>query len=160
VDVATAADTTLVVVQPGWGDAVQAAKAGILEIADVFVVNKADREGTGDVVRDLRAMLRMGPKLSWEPPIVKTSTVSGEGVDELWKAVAEHRAHGESSGELEAKRRRRVLNEVEDMVALRLRARTAGLLDQADGAEVAAGLLARRLDPYAAVERLLDRLTG
>src|SRR5881296_1743460 len=92
VEVATAADTTLVVLQPGWGDAVQAAKAGILEVADVFVVNKADREGAGDVVRDLRGMVRMGPKLDWEPPIVKTSTVSGEGVDELWDAIAGHRA--------------------------------------------------------------------
>jgi LAO/AO transport system kinase len=159
VEVATAADTTLVVLQPGWGDAVQAAKAGILEVADVFVVNKADREGAGDVVRDLRAMLRMGPKLPWEPPIVKTSTVDGEGIDELWNAIARHRLHGESTGELKAKRRRRILEEVENMVALRLRARTAGLLDEGDGSEVAAGLLARKLDPYAAVERLLARLT-
>src|SRR6059058_1676370 len=87
VEIATAADTTLVVVQPGWGDAVQAAKAGILEIADVFVVNKADREGSKDVVRDLRNMLRMGPKLPWEPPIVKTSTVSGDGIEDLWRAI-------------------------------------------------------------------------
>src|SRR5947207_4940039 len=101
VDVATAADTTLVVVQPGWGDAVQAAKAGILEVADVFVVNKADREGAGDVVRDLRAMLRMGPKRSWEPPIVKTSTVNGEGIDELWEAISGHRVHLEDTGQLE-----------------------------------------------------------
>src|SRR5436190_4269614 len=96
VEVATAADTTLVVVSPGWGDAVQAAKAGILESADVFVVNKADREGAGDVVRDLKGMLRMGPKLAWEPPIVRTSTVSGEGVEDLWAAIASHRTHGES----------------------------------------------------------------
>src|SRR5437763_11865401 len=86
VEVATATDTTLVVVQPGWGDAVQASKAGILEIADVFVVNKADRGGAGDAVRDLRNMLRMGPKVDWAPPIVKTSAVSGEGIDELWNA--------------------------------------------------------------------------
>src|SRR5437762_11194648 len=75
VEVATAADTTLVVLQPGWGDAIQAAKAGILEVADVFVVNKAEREGADDVVRDVKAMLRMGPKLDWSPPIVRTSTV-------------------------------------------------------------------------------------
>src|SRR5438874_8697573 len=98
VEVASATDTTLVVVQPGWGDAVQASKAGILEIADVFVVNKADREGAAEVARDLRNMLRMGPKLSWEPPIVRTSTVTGEGIDELWAAVAGHRDHGESTG--------------------------------------------------------------
>src|SRR5437870_4728649 len=86
VEVATTADTTLVVLQPGWGDAVQAAKAGILEVADVFVVNKADREGAGDVVRDLKGMLRMGPKMEWTPLIVKTSTVTAEGIDELWEA--------------------------------------------------------------------------
>ena len=160
VDVATAADTTLVAVQPGWGDAVQAAKAGILEVADVFVVNKADREGAGDVVRDLRAMLRMGPKLSWEPPIVRTSTVSGEGVEDLWAAIASHRTHGESTGELGAKRRRRILEEVESMVAFRLRARTAGLLDEGGAPELAEDLVARRLDPYAAVDRLIDRLTS
>src|SRR5437763_7799179 len=82
VEVATATDTTLVVVQPGWGDAVQAAKAGILEIADVFVVNKADRGGAGDAVRDLRNMLRMGPQGDWAPPIVKTAAVSREGIDD------------------------------------------------------------------------------
>src|SRR5438552_12026271 len=77
VEVATATDTTLVVVAPGWGDYVQVAKAGILEIADVFVVNKSDREGADDAVRDLRNMLRMGPKAEWVPPIVRTSTVTG-----------------------------------------------------------------------------------
>src|SRR2546422_5176778 len=85
VEVASATDTTLVVVQPGWGEAQQAAKAGILEIADVFVVNKADREGADDAVRDLRSMLRMGPKTDWVPPIGKTSTVTGDGIDELWE---------------------------------------------------------------------------
>src|SRR2546421_2710380 len=113
VEVATTADTTLVVLQPGWGDAVQAAKAGILEIADVFVVNKADREGAGDVVRDVKGMLRMGPKLDWEPPIVKTSTVSGEGIEDLWKAIEAHHRHGETTGSLAARRRRRILEEGE-----------------------------------------------
>jgi LAO/AO transport system kinase len=158
VEVATTADTTLVVLQPGWGDAVQAAKAGILEVADVFVVNKADREGAGDVVRDLTGMLRMGPKLDWEPPIVRTSTVSGDGIDALWKAVEAHRAHLQSSGELDQRRSRRILEEVEDMVALRLRARTAGLLDQGEGSKLAGDLAARRLDPYRAAEILLERM--
>src|SRR6266571_36548 len=142
VEVATAADTTLVVVQPGWGDAVQAAKAGILEIADVFVVNKADREGADDAVRDLRNMLRMGPKLEWEPPIVKTSTVSGDGIEELWEAVAGHRAHLNQTDELEQRRRKRILEEVENMVALRLRARTAGLLNEGAESKLADDLAA------------------
>jgi len=158
VEVATAADTTLVVLQPGWGDAVQAAKAGILEVADVFVVNKADREGAGDVVRDLKGMLRMGPKLAWEPPIVKTSTVNGEGIDELWEAISGHRVHLEDTGQLEGKRRRRVLEEVESMVALRLRARTAGLLDQGAEAELADDLAARRIDPYRVAGILLEKV--
>ena len=158
VEVATAADTTLVVVQPGWGDAVQAAKAGILEIADVFVVNKADREGSKDVVRDLRGMLRMGPKLSWEPPIVLTSTVEGSGIDDLWEAVEAHRRHLGSTGELDAKRARRILEEVENMVALRLRARTAGLLDAGDETNLAEELAARKIDPYAAADILLSRV--
>src|SRR5438874_6801778 len=80
VEVATATDTTLVVVAPGWGDAVQVAKAGILEIGDVFVVNKADRDGANDAVRDLNMMLRQGPRLEWTPPVVRTSTVTGEGI--------------------------------------------------------------------------------
>src|SRR5439155_14530555 len=79
VEVATATDTTLVVVSPGWGDAVQVSKAGILEIADLFVVNKADKEGAEDAVRDLRSMLRMGPKATWTPSSVKTYNTSGEG---------------------------------------------------------------------------------
>jgi LAO/AO transport system kinase len=160
VEVATTADTTLVVVQPGWGDAVQAAKAGILEIADVFVVNKADREGAGDVVRELRSMLRMGPRQTWEPPIVKTSTVTAEGVDELWEAIEAHRAHLEGSGGLADRRRRRVLEEVEGMVAERLRARTAGLLDGQAAGTLADDLTERRVDPYRAAEILLDRVSG
>jgi LAO/AO transport system kinase len=160
VEVATAADTTVVVVQPGWGDAVQAAKAGILEIADVFVVNKADREGAGEVVRELKSMLRMGPRQAWEPAIVKTSTVSGEGIDELWEALEAHRAHQEDSGELGERRRRRVLEEVEGMVAERLRTRTAGLLDGEAESALADELAERRVDPYRAAEILLERVSG
>jgi LAO/AO transport system kinase len=158
VEVATQADTTLVVVQPGWGDAVQAAKAGILEIADVFVVNKADREGAGEVVRDLKGMLRMGPKLDWAPPVVKTSTVNGDGIDELWDAIAAHRDHEESSGRLVEKRRRRVLEEVESLVAAQLRARMAATLDRGAESDLADDLAARRIDPYRAAEILLGRL--
>jgi GTPase len=162
VEVITATDTTLVVVSPGWGDAVQVAKAGILEIADVFVVNKADREGVQDAVRDLKQMLRMGPASDWTPPVVRTSTLTGEGVDELWEAIDAHRAFQVSSGQLQAKRRRRVLDEVKGMVAERLRRRVGTLLD-ADGgaeAEVARDLAERKIDPYAAAALLLERLGG
>ena len=157
VEVATATDTTLVVVAPGWGDHVQVAKAGILEIADVFVVNKADKEGATEAARDLKGMLRMGPKLEWSPPIVQTSTVTGDGVEDLWQAIESHRAHLEDTGGLEAKRRNRVLEEVKSIVAFRLRERTAGLLaGRAEG--LAQDLAERRVDPYAAADSLMDGL--
>ena len=159
VEVAAATDTTVVAVAPGWGDAVQASKAGILEIADVFVVNKADRDGAAETVRDLRNMLRMGPRTEWEPPIVKTSTVTGDGISELWEAVERHRSFLTDSGELERRRARRILTEVEAMVAERLRARASGLLrsEALDG--LAAALAERSLDPYAAADQLMAQLT-
>ena len=159
VEVAAATDTTVVAVAPGWGDAVQASKAGILEIADVFVVNKADRDGAAETVRDLRNMLRMGPRTEWEPPIVKTSTVTGDGISELWEAVERHRSFLTDSGELERRRSRRILTEVEAMVAERLRARASGLLrsEALDG--LAAALAERSLDPYAAADQLMAQLT-
>ena len=156
VEVATATDTTLVVVAPGWGDYVQVAKAGILEIADVFVVNKADREGAGDAARDLGSMLRMGPKMDWTPPVVKTSTVTAEGVDELWEAIDQHRKHQESTGALEEKRRTRILEEVKSMVAFRLRERATDALDVDVG--LAEEVATRTLDPYRAAEILLQRV--
>jgi LAO/AO transport system kinase len=160
VEVATAADTTLVVVAPGWGDAVQASKAGILEIADVFVVNKADRDGATEAVRDLEAMLRMGPELEWRPPIIETSTLNGEGVDDLWEAIESHRKHLESTGGLETRRRQRVLREVEEMVSVRLRDRVAGMLEAGALEELADDLAARRVDPYSATDILIGRMEG
>jgi LAO/AO transport system kinase len=155
VEVATATDTTLVVVAPGWGDYVQVAKAGILEIADVFVVNKADKEGADDAVRDLKNMLRTGPKMEWTPPIMKTSTVTGDGIAELGEAIQEHREHQERTGALEEKRRRRVIQEVKQMVGFRLQERAAVFL--ADGHDGLAGdLVERRIDPYAAADSLMD----
>ena len=158
VEVATAADTTLVVVSPGWGDAVQASKAGILEVADVFVVNKADRDGATEAVRDLEAMLRMGPELEWRPPIIKTSTVNGEGIDDLWGAVESHRKHLESTRALDRKRRERLLREVEDMVSVRLRQRAAALLEEGTLEELADDLAARRVDPYRATDILIRKM--
>jgi LAO/AO transport system kinase len=158
--VATAADTTLVVVAPGWGDAIQASKAGILEIADVFVVNKADRPGADEAVRDLEVMLRMGPDLEWTPPVVRTSTQSHDGVEDLWEAIEAHRKHLESTGELDRRRRARILREVEDMVSVRLRARAAELLEAGALESVADDLVARRVDPYRATAILLERMEG
>jgi LAO/AO transport system kinase len=158
VDVAAATDTTVVVVTPGWGDAVQVAKAGILEVADVFVVNKADREGADAAVRDLQQMLRLGPELAWMPPVVKTAAASGQGVEELWEQVGAHRAYLEASGELERGRRLRLVREVESLAVESLRARVRELLD-AD-AELVDDVMQRRTDPYRAAERILERLGG
>lgn len=158
VEVATAADTTLVIVAPGWGDAIQASKAGILEIADVFVVNKADRDGAGEAVRDLEAMLHLGPKLEWPPPVVRTSAQDHAGIDDLWDAIDSHRKHLESTGELERRRRRRLLREVEDMVSLRLRERIDARLEEGDLESLADDLVARRIDPYAATDMLVSKL--
>ena len=120
VEVAGHADTTLVVVNPGWGDAVQATKAGLLEIADVFVVNKADRAGTRDTVRDLEGMLELASATSWQPPIVCTTATAGEGIDDLWLAIGRHRAHLESTGGDVARRRERLRVEVRTIVAEQL----------------------------------------
>ena len=154
VDVAGAADTTIVVVNPGWGDAVQASKAGLLEIADVFVINKADRPGVKDTRRDLERMLDLSDGSSWRPPILATTAVTGEGVAELWAAVDEHRAHQSASGELRARRRDRLADEISEIVAALLRERaraTAG--DRLD--QLAGRVAAREIDPWTAATELL-----
>jgi LAO/AO transport system kinase len=158
VDVAAATDTTLVVVAPGWGDHVQVAKAGILEIADVFVVNKADREGAEGAVRDLRQMIRLGPERPWTPPIVATTAARGDGLDELWSAIEAHRDHLVSSGTLDALRRERLAAEVGTLATERMRERVRDALD-ADAA-LLEDLGERRIDPYRAAAILAARIAG
>jgi LAO/AO transport system kinase len=158
VEVATAADTTIVVVTPGWGDSIQVAKAGIMEIADVFVVNKSDMEGADRAVRDLRTMLEMGPERDWVPPVVATSTLQSSGVSELWEAVTAHREYLEASGELIVRRSARLLSEVEDIVAQTLRERAAASLEATP--ELIEDLTQRRLDPYAAADLTLRGIPG
>lgn len=116
VGIAAQADTTLVVLNPGWGDEVQANKAGLLEVADVLVVNKCDRPGAAEAVKHLKGMLALAPPRPWVPPIVRTSAVSDEGLDELWGAIRDHRAHLEASGELERGRGERRVQEVRQRV--------------------------------------------
>ncbi|HSD48280.1 MAG TPA: methylmalonyl Co-A mutase-associated GTPase MeaB, partial [Actinomycetota bacterium] len=155
VDVAAATDTTLVVVAPGWGDAVQVAKAGILEIADVFVVNKADREGADAAVRDLRQMLRLGPELAWTPPVLETAAADGTGVEDLWDAIDAHAAYLENTGQLADGRRARLLREVESLTVEGLRGRVRSMLE--DDADLADALVERRTDPYRAASLLVAR---
>ncbi|HVF03721.1 MAG TPA: methylmalonyl Co-A mutase-associated GTPase MeaB, partial [Frankiaceae bacterium] len=123
VDVAAATDTTIVVLAPGAGDAVQMAKAGILEIADVFVVNKGDRDGARETARDLRQMLQMGAAREWAPPVLITTATGASGLGELWTAVVEHREHLAATGGLAQRRRDRLRREVESLAAEGLRAR-------------------------------------
>jgi LAO/AO transport system kinase len=157
VDVAAATDTAVVVLAPGMGDAIQIAKAGILEAADIFVVNKADRDGAPDVAKELRQMLHLGRARDWEPPVLLASAAKGEGVEEVWAAVREHRERAEASGALAAKRRARLLREVESLAAERFRLSAAAAL--ADDPALAEDLAERRIDPYAAAEGLLRRAT-
>jgi LAO/AO transport system kinase len=154
VEVAGAADTTVVVVNPGWGDAVQAAKAGLLEIADCFVVNKADRPGTRAAVRDLEQMLDLAPGRDWRPPIVETVATEDEGIDALFDAIAGHRAHLEEQGGLETRRRARLRDEVRGIVLARLAAAADAHCAGDHFEQVLARVAARELDPYAAAAEL------
>ena len=152
VAITDACDSTVVVVNPGWGDAVQAAKAGLMEIADVFVVNKADRDGARETVRELRHMLALSED-AWKPDIVRTIATKDEGIDELWTAIEKHKAHQEEKGLLDARRRRRIRKEIEAIALERYRARlskdSSTLLD-----ELTMQVQSRALDPYAAADRL------
>ena len=155
VEIAGHADTTVVVVNPGWGDAVQAAKAGLMEIADIFVVNKADRAGVADTVSDLRGMLELSGALDWTPPIVQTIATNGDGVDELYDAIAAHRAHLESTGRAEQRRRDRLRDELRGMVAARLLGRVDEIC-RGPAFDAAVDAVANRTeDPYAATDALL-----
>ena len=157
VEIAGAADTTVVVVNPGWGDAVQANKAGLLEIADVFVINKADRPGAAETERDLANMLDMNMHMgAWRPPILRTVAAKGEGVEALWEAVNEHRRHLEADGELRQRRERRLRDELREIVVRRLEQRAEAALEGPAFAGLEADLFARKLDPYTAAERLLE----
>ncbi len=154
IEVAGEADTTLVVVNPGWGDAVQAAKAGLLEIADLFVVNKADRDGAAETVRDLEFMLDLSLDSDWRPPIVKTVASKGEGHEELWEAILSHRAFLESDGRLAARRTKRIREELRAIVVASLYERAGELLAGERFDELAAAVEAREVDPYSAAESL------
>jgi LAO/AO transport system kinase len=160
VEVAGAADTTLVVVNPGWGDAVQASKAGLLEVADVFVVNKADREGAAETRRDLEGMLDLGhrPPDAWRPPVLEAVATTGRGVEEVWAAVSRHKAHLEATGELARRRERRLVDELRSIVARRLEERARQLLGEEGLERLEGDVVGRALDPWAAADEVLAAL--
>jgi LAO/AO transport system kinase len=160
VEVAALADTTLVLLAPGMGDGIQAAKAGILEVGDVFVVNKADRDGADQVVRDLRGAIRLAERApgDWRPPIVKAVAVRREGLDDVRSAVAKHRDWMERSGELDLRRRRRVRDEIEAIAVTALRQRFGDLHGDARLDTLAEKVLAGQYDPYAAADEIIAAL--
>jgi LAO/AO transport system kinase len=162
VEIAGKADTTVVVVNPGWGDAVQANKAGLMEIADVFVINKADRKGVDETRRDLEQMLELSDLSvdAWRPPILAAIATTGEGVAELWDAVLAHRAAIEASGELVRRRRRRLEQELREIVARRLELRARQLATGARWDKLQAEVAEHRLDPWAAADEMLDGIGG
>jgi len=161
VDVVGVAETVVVVLAPGLGDEIQAIKAGIMEIGDVFVVNKADREGVDRAVSDIEAMLNMNPEGKWRPPVLKTTAITGEGVRALFGKIVEHRDYLKS-GALKRRRRRMVEGELLEAVRERAVESIVESLRAKGGLEkVVEEILARKTDPYSAAERLLqERLKG
>jgi LAO/AO transport system ATPase len=163
-EIASLADTTLVLVAPGMGDGIQAAKAGILEVADLFVVNKADRDGADQTVRDLRYMQSLGGRHSeaghWRPPISRTvaSRDTDNGIDEVLEKVEEHRQWLESSGEGHRRRTERAAREVEAIAVAALRGRMGDVHGSAALGALAERVVAGETDPYRAADALLDQL--
>jgi LAO/AO transport system kinase len=158
VDVIDHADSVVLVLIPGSGDSIQALKAGVMEIPDVIVVNKADHPLTDTMVREIRGVLSLAPQHGWRVPIVKTEAVRGEGVEKLAEKLAEHRAHVEAEGTLSERRRRNLMNEVLGIATVRLRrALESTLRDDPDVQELLDEVVARRLDPASAASTILAR---
>ncbi len=158
VEIAGNADTTLVVVNPGWGDSVQAAKAGLLEIGDIFVVNKADRPGVNETVRDLTQMLELGGERDWDPPIIPTVAANGDGLDELWAAVGNHRTHLQSSGLLDQMRADRLVAEMEAALLTSLRHKVHSGIPTDEWNALTDDVASRSVDPWSAAAQLLEAL--
>ncbi|MFF0448538.1 methylmalonyl Co-A mutase-associated GTPase MeaB [Streptomyces sp. NPDC004609] len=162
VEIAAQADTSVVLLAPGMGDGIQAAKAGILEIGDVYVVNKADRDGADATARELNHMLGLGESRGpgdWRPPIVKTVAARAEGIDEVVEALEKHRAWMEERGVLAERRHRRAAGEVETIAVTRLRERISDLHGDRRLEALADRIVAGGLDPYAAADELVAGLT-
>ncbi|TVL94199.1 methylmalonyl Co-A mutase-associated GTPase MeaB [Streptomyces sp. SAJ15] len=162
VEIAAQADTSVVLLAPGMGDGIQAAKAGILEIGDVYVVNKADRDGADATARELNHMLGLGESRGpgdWRPPIVKTVAARAEGIDEVVEALEKHRAWMEERGVLAERRLRRASGEVETIAVTALRQRIGDLHGDRRLDALAERIVGGELDPYAAADELVDGLT-
>lgn len=159
VEIVENADTTVVVVNPGWGDSVQANKAGLLEIGDVFVINKADRPGLSDTVRDLRQMLELGNSRTWEPPIVPSIATKGDGVDDVWRAIDDHRKHQVSSGELTATRAHRLELEFRRAMIDEMTTRAEARAGRSALTELLNEVSHRMVDPWTAARRIVSEMS-
>ncbi len=160
VEVAGATDTTVVVLNPKWGDAVQANKAGLLETADIFVINKADRPGARETRRDLEQMLDLTALGDWRPPVLETTASTGDGVDALWDELARHERHLQEDGSLQRMRADRLEREFQVVLAARIRSEVERLSTREDFAGLARAVAEHTLDPYDAAEQLLEAVYG
>jgi LAO/AO transport system kinase len=161
IDVARVVDTVCLLTIPGAGDDIQAIKAGIIEIADILVVNKADRPGADETVKDLLHTLNLGtPRTAWRPPVIKTSATSGIGLDDLIGAVQKHRVWAAESGEAQRRASDAMKSEIEALLRERVLRDLANRLDRECLDAVVSRVVDKQLDPYAAVDVLLDRQTA
>jgi LAO/AO transport system kinase len=158
IDIVDHGDTVVLVLMPGSGDSIQALKAGVMEIPDIIVVNKADHPMTDTMVREIRGVLSLGPATSWRVPILRTEAARGEGVDKLAESIGEHRAHIEAEGTLDERRARNLRNEVLELAAARLRrGLEATVADDPEVQSLLDRVVRRELDPASAATELLDR---
>jgi LAO/AO transport system kinase len=158
VDIIDHADTVVLVLQPGSGDSIQALKAGVMEIPDVIVVNKAEHPLTDTMVREIKGVLALGPKADWPVPIIRTEAVRGDGVQELAAKLTEHRTYIEEQGTLSERRRRNLLNEVLAIATYRMRRELEeSLREDEDVRELLDRVVSRELDPASAATTILER---
>ena len=157
IDVVDHADTVVLALMPGSGDSIQALKAGVMEIPDVIVINKAEHPLTDTMVREVRTALSLGPAGDWKVPIIKTVASKGEGIDELLDAMSKHREHVEQTGTLEERRARNLRNEVLGLAAARMRRELEQrIAEDPEVAELLDLVVSRELDPATAAKRLLE----
>lgn len=155
IEVVESVDTTVVVVNPGWGDAIQAAKAGLMEIADIFVVNKADRAGADEAVRDIEQMIDLAQPAGWKPPVLRTVAIRGDGTGELWAAIRDHFQYLQSTGELDARRRERVAKEIRSTVGEVIARRAWETCSGPEFERLCDQVVRLETDPFSAAEALI-----
>jgi LAO/AO transport system kinase len=157
VDIIDHADTVVLVLMPGSGDSIQALKAGVMEIPDVIVVNKADHPLTDTMIREIKGVLALGPKTGWQVPIVRTEAARGEGVEELAEKLAEHHSYIEAEGTLSERRRRNLMNEVLAIATFRMRRELeTAVRDDPETQELLDRVVAREIDPASAATAILN----